>query len=93
MAATTLTQLAELILENVKVLEGDLSERGVDAPSLDKPYKAGADLAFDNPEVMQATYLISNAAQHLLQSIRFPQAVLIQEATRVCLTLVGSQCG
>lgn len=83
MSTTSLTQLAELILSNVKVLEGDLAKRGVDAPNLDKPYKSGADLAFDNPEVMLASYLISNAAQQLSQSIRSPHAVLIQEATRV----------
>ncbi|KLO07400.1 S-adenosyl-L-methionine-dependent methyltransferase [Schizopora paradoxa] len=79
---STLRDLAELILKNVEVVEADLAKRNASGPDINETFVPGADINFGNPEVSEAIYLTTCAAQQLLQTIRPPQACLIQEVSR-----------
>ena len=80
-----LRSLAELILKNVEIVEADLQNRGAEGPSIDEPFVPGADINFGNPAVSEAIYLTTCAAQQLLQTIRPPQACLLQEVSSVSI--------
>ncbi len=85
MVRSTLRSLAELILKNVEIVEADLETRDASGPDVNEPFVPGADIAFGNPEVSKAIYLVTCAAQQLLQTIRPPQACLMQEVSLVKL--------
>lgn len=74
---SSIRALAELIIENVDVLEADCAGRGVEVPSLLEPFTPGSGFAMDKPEVRKATSVIAAAAQQLVQTVRPPQMNLI----------------
>ncbi len=80
---SSIRALAELILENIDVLEADCAGRDVEVPSLQEPFKPGTGFAMDKPEVRRATFVVVAAAQQLVQTVRPPQVNLLTTAYEV----------
>ena len=82
---SSIRALAELVLDNIDVLEADCARRGADIPSLQDPYKAGTEFTLDDPDVQNASTIIIAAAQQLIQTIQNPQVNLLMTAYSVGL--------
>lgn len=86
MKKSTIKALAELILQNVDVIDASIhnSDGGEEQePSLDKPYNPEMDYPFHDPDVANASYIISAAAMQLLMTVRAPQMCLLSESVMV----------
>lgn len=77
---SSIRALAELILENIDVLEADCAQRNAEVPSLQEPFESGSSFATDKPEVRKASSVIAAAAQQLVQTVRAPEVNLITTA-------------
>ncbi len=80
---SSLKSLAEIIAQNVDILDAALQKRGGAAPSLDEPFKPGSDVANGQPELAAAADIALRAALQLAQLLRQPQLSIIQDALSV----------
>lgn len=80
--------LAELILENIDVLEADCAGRDIEVPSLQEPFKPGTGFALDKPDVRKASSVVVAAAQQLIHTVRPPQVNLLTTAYGVSSHLI-----
>ncbi len=82
---STLKALAQLILQNVDVLDASIQTSGGKEPSLNDPYNPKTDYPYHDPAVLRASDVISAAAVQLLQTVRSPQMCLISESVMVSI--------
>lgn len=80
---SALKSLAELILQNVDVLEASLKKRGANVPSLDEPAIPGPDVTNGDPELMATNDITCRGAWQILNILRPPQLTLLQDAVSV----------
>lgn len=85
---STLKALAQLILQNVEVLEADCEKRGIDVPSLEDVYSFGSDISSEDPAVNKAAHEITSAAFELANIVRPAHHSLFYLAGGVCIMFI-----
>ncbi len=88
---STIKALAELILQNVDVLDASINASGGKEPTLDEPYNPETGYPFHDPEVIKASDVIGAAAMQLLQTVRPPQMCLISESVMVSIAKLSRE--
>ncbi len=80
---SSLTDLTEIIAQNVQVLEASMEKRDINVPSLNDVYEPGFEFHNEEPDVARSIDMICRAALQLIQTVRPPKAVLMHTALSV----------
>lgn len=81
---STLRALANLIVQQVDLIESTCEEKGLSLPSVDEPFSPQAETARNDPQISRAVTLLSAAANEIALVARPPQATVLMKALGVC---------
>lgn len=82
--ASTLRALANLIVQQVDLIESTCVEKGLSLPSVDERFSPQAETARNDPRILRAVTLLSAAANEIALVARPPQATVLMKALGVC---------
>lgn len=80
---STLRAFANLIVQQVDLIESTCEEKGLSLPSIDEPFSPQAETTRNDPRISRAVTLLSAAANEIALAARPPQATVLMKALGV----------